>query len=315
MLLGNAAVQHPRVRAHRQAGAGNRRGDAARFGLIGEAANSVGGYLARAVPSGGGLDARAMLEQPRKLYLLLNVEPRLDHAHDPRWRMAALSQAESVIAVERLPARPNCSSYADVPAADRAVHRDRRHLRQLPRAACRGSTAWLSPAGEARPAWKVLRVLGNLLGLAGFDYDSTEAGACRGRCAGRRRSGSTTRCHDECADAARAAPASPRALLSVSPTCRSTPPTPLVRRAVSLQKTSDARSARARAVARRSRSSVSRRATRCARRSRARHRRRGDARARARRRAGRRRGAHRRRAARNGRAGVRMSARSRSRSA
>jgi NADH-quinone oxidoreductase subunit G len=30
------------------------------------------------------------------------------------------------------------------------------------------------PAGEARPAWKILRVLGNLLGLAGFDYASSE---------------------------------------------------------------------------------------------------------------------------------------------
>jgi NADH-quinone oxidoreductase subunit G len=30
------------------------------------------------------------------------------------------------------------------------------------------------PAGDARPAWKILRVLGNLLGLAGFDYTSSE---------------------------------------------------------------------------------------------------------------------------------------------
>ena len=31
------------------------------------------------------------------------------------------------------------------------------------------------PLGDARPAWKVLRVLGNLLGVPGFDYDSSEA--------------------------------------------------------------------------------------------------------------------------------------------
>jgi NADH-quinone oxidoreductase subunit G len=30
------------------------------------------------------------------------------------------------------------------------------------------------PAGDARPAWKILRVLGNLLGLAGFEYTSSE---------------------------------------------------------------------------------------------------------------------------------------------
>jgi NADH-quinone oxidoreductase subunit G len=35
--------------------------------------------------------------------------------------------------------------------------------------------AVVKPQGEARPAWKVLRVLGNLLDCAGFDYESTEA--------------------------------------------------------------------------------------------------------------------------------------------
>jgi NADH-quinone oxidoreductase subunit G len=33
----------------------------------------------------------------------------------------------------------------------------------------------VKPRGQTRPAWKVLRVLGNLLGLAGFDYESSEA--------------------------------------------------------------------------------------------------------------------------------------------
>jgi NADH-quinone oxidoreductase subunit G len=29
------------------------------------------------------------------------------------------------------------------------------------------------PVGESRPGWKILRVLGNLLGLEGFDYESS----------------------------------------------------------------------------------------------------------------------------------------------
>ena len=33
----------------------------------------------------------------------------------------------------------------------------------------------VKPLGEARPAWKVLRVLGNLLNVQGFDYDTSEA--------------------------------------------------------------------------------------------------------------------------------------------
>jgi NADH-quinone oxidoreductase subunit G len=32
----------------------------------------------------------------------------------------------------------------------------------------------VKPLGEARPAWKVLRVLGNLLGLEGFGFESAE---------------------------------------------------------------------------------------------------------------------------------------------
>ena len=33
--------------------------------------------------------------------------------------------------------------------------------------------AVVKPLGEARPAWKVLRVLGNMLGLPGFEYESS----------------------------------------------------------------------------------------------------------------------------------------------
>ena len=32
----------------------------------------------------------------------------------------------------------------------------------------------VQPLAETRPAWKVLRVLGNMLGVDGFDYDSSE---------------------------------------------------------------------------------------------------------------------------------------------
>ncbi len=43
----------------------------------------------------------------------------------------------------------------------------------MPKAACRASTPVVKPQGEARPAWKVLRVLANLLGLQGFSFEST----------------------------------------------------------------------------------------------------------------------------------------------
>jgi NADH-quinone oxidoreductase subunit G len=45
------------------------------------------------------------------------------------------------------------------------------------------------PLGEARPAWKVLRVLGNLLEQAGFDYNSSEDVRAEAWAASRIRSG------------------------------------------------------------------------------------------------------------------------------
>ncbi len=87
--LGNLAVQHARASelqmlaqeiAHLTGGV---------FGFIGEAANSVGGYLAGAVPANGGLDAAAMIEQARKAYVVLGAEPAFDFAN-PSAAAAAL---------------------------------------------------------------------------------------------------------------------------------------------------------------------------------------------------------------------------------
>jgi NADH-quinone oxidoreductase subunit G len=170
IFLGNSAQQHPRagqLHALAQAAAGAL---GARFGFLGEAANSVGGYLARCVPGAGGLAAGAMLAAPRKAYLLLNVEPALDVAN-PRQAARAMDEAEFVVALA--PYKGAAPDYADV------------LLPVTPFTETAGSfvnTAGdlqafnpvVKPLGEARPAWKVLRVLGNLLGLAGFDYDRSE---------------------------------------------------------------------------------------------------------------------------------------------
>ncbi len=172
VLLGNAAVQHPdyaRIAMLAQAIA-----DAAgaRFGVIGEGANSVGGYLAGATPRDGGLDALAMFAQPRKLYLLANVEPGLDHAM-PGLARAALAQAESVIALTAWRS-PELMELADcllpvgpfTETAGTFVNCEGR---------VQSFNGVVAPLGDARPGWKVLRVLGNLLELDGFEQDSAEA--------------------------------------------------------------------------------------------------------------------------------------------
>jgi NADH-quinone oxidoreductase subunit G len=63
-------------------------------GFIGEAANSVGGHVAKAMPTA--LNAHEMFAQPRRAYLLHGIEPELD-CHDPQQALAALKQAALVV--------------------------------------------------------------------------------------------------------------------------------------------------------------------------------------------------------------------------
>jgi NADH-quinone oxidoreductase subunit G len=170
IFLGNSAQQHPRASQLHVLAQGLATALGARIGFLGEAANSVGGYLARCVPGTGGLNAAAMLAAPRRAYLLLNVEPELDVAN-PRQAARAMAEAEFVIALA--PYKGRAPDYADV------------LLPVTPFTETAGSfvnTAGdlqafnpvVKARGDARPAWKVLRVLGNLLGVAGFDYDRSE---------------------------------------------------------------------------------------------------------------------------------------------
>jgi NADH-quinone oxidoreductase subunit G len=145
----------------------------ARCGFLGEAANSVGGYLAGAVPFAAeprGLNAHAMLQQPRKAYLLLGVEAELD-AHDPQQALSALGQAELVVALS--PYQHKALDYAHV-MLPVAPFTETAGTFINTEGTVQSFSGVVKPLGEARPAWKVLRVLGNLLGIGGFDYDSAE---------------------------------------------------------------------------------------------------------------------------------------------
>jgi NADH-quinone oxidoreductase subunit G len=145
----------------------------AKFGYLGEAANSVGGYLAGAVPFGEvtGLNAAEMLEQPRRAYLLLNVEPELD-MHNPQQAMSAMRAADMVVALSAF--KHHALDYADVllPVAP-FTETSGTFVNTEGRA--QSFKGAVKPLGDTRPAWKVLRVLGNLLEVQGFDYDTSEA--------------------------------------------------------------------------------------------------------------------------------------------
>ncbi len=170
--LGNLAVQNRDFTATLQLAQELARLSGGVFGVIGEAANSVGGYLANAVPGEGGLNARSMIEQPRMAYLLAGAEPDLDFA-DAAATMRALGGARLVVALSSF-VSPSLREVADVllPVAPFAETSGTF-------VNCEGTAqsfaAVVGPRGETRPAWKVWRVLGNLLSLAGFGYNDSES--------------------------------------------------------------------------------------------------------------------------------------------
>jgi NADH-quinone oxidoreductase subunit G len=181
VFLGNLAQHHPaRATIHALARVlADLTG--ARLGFLSEAANSVGGYIAGAVPfqvasaadgaSERGKNVAQMVMEPLKAYLLLGVEAELD-THDPVRTVAALRQAELVVVMSAFENR-EALEYAHVmlpvsPFTETAGTFINTEGRAQSFAGC------VQPLGETRPAWKVLRVLGNLLGLPGFDYDSAD---------------------------------------------------------------------------------------------------------------------------------------------
>ncbi len=151
----------------------------ANVGTLSDGANAAGAWLAGAVPHRGaatvacaqsGLDAHAMLAQPRRAYVLLGVETESD-CHDPALARAALTPAFVVALTAYASAQTKAVADVLLPMATFAetagtfVNVESRWQR------FQGLT---SPQGEARPAWKLLRVLGNLLEQPGFEYVSAD---------------------------------------------------------------------------------------------------------------------------------------------
>ncbi len=166
VLLGPMALAHPDASMIWGLADAVAESSGATLGLLPEAANSTGaGMICEAENNG---KVRELLENPRKGYLLCNLEPSLD-LHDPALAGKAFDKAEFVVALSAFRG-DSLDAAADV---------------QLPLATF-GETSgtfvnaagdWQSfagaakPLGEARPGWKILRVLGNVLEISGFDQD------------------------------------------------------------------------------------------------------------------------------------------------
>ncbi|MHA6893891.1 NADH-quinone oxidoreductase subunit NuoG [Ralstonia pseudosolanacearum] len=172
VFLGNAAVAHPQFSKLHALAQWVAQQTGATLGFLTEAANTVGGYIAGALPQGNGLDAAAILAQPRRAYLILGAEPEFDSAN-PQQARAALEHADTVVVLSPFASRA-AMEHADVllPVAPfTETSGTYVNCEGLPQS----FNGVVRSLGDSRPAWKVLRVLGNLLGLSGFEYETSEA--------------------------------------------------------------------------------------------------------------------------------------------
>jgi NADH-quinone oxidoreductase subunit G len=168
IVLGNAAAQHPQSSQLHALAQWIATNSNAHFGYLTEAANTVGGYLAKALPANRNL-AVAQFIQAKKAYVLLNVEPELDCAN-PQLARSALDKAEMVVVMS--PYRHGMD-YADV-LLPIAPYSETSGTFVNAEGRAQGFNGTVKPLGDTRPAWKVLRVLGNFLGLDNFAYESSE---------------------------------------------------------------------------------------------------------------------------------------------
>ena len=178
ILLGAIALRDPAFADLRLVAAALAAVTGATLGYLPEGGNAVGAHLAGALPlrgAGGratqasGLNVADMLAARLKAYILMGgIEPQLDIAAPAA--LEALKAAECVVALSPY---STAKEYAHVilPIGTFAetygtyVNLEGR-WQSVPGAA--------TSVGESRPAWKVLRVLGNLLNLPAFDYNSAD---------------------------------------------------------------------------------------------------------------------------------------------
>jgi len=170
VLLGNAAAQHPQASGLLSLANWIGEQTGATVGYLTEAANTVGAQLVNALPGQGGLNAQQMLTGSLKACLLLNTEPAFDAAN-PAAAVRSLQDAAFVVALT--PFKNAALDVADV-LLPIAPFTETSGTFVNAEGRVQSFHGVVKPLADARPAWKVLRVLGNLLGLGGFAQETSE---------------------------------------------------------------------------------------------------------------------------------------------
>ena len=172
VLLGNAAVQHPQAATLLSLASWIAEQTGASVGVLSAAANTVGAQLVKALPGEGGRSAAQLLnDQPAKALVLLNTDPVLDGANAAAAKKA-INAAEMVVVLSPFKTGP-VVEFADVllPIAP-FTETSGSYVNAEGR--LQSFVGVAKARGDSRPAWKVLRVLGTMLGLPGFEFDSSE---------------------------------------------------------------------------------------------------------------------------------------------
>jgi len=179
VLLGNLATSHPAYATLRVLAGAISRLSGARLGFLGEFSNTAGAALAGVLPHRAagaratartGLDAHRMFAEPRRAYVLLGLEPELD-CWDGNLALRSLRGAEFVVGLTAYQTDV-MKSYAHV-LLPMAMFAETSGTYINNEGRSQSFIAAVPPPGEARPAWKILRVFGNLFRLPGFDYNTS----------------------------------------------------------------------------------------------------------------------------------------------
>ena len=180
VLLGCIAGRHAAYSVVRALGAAIAELTGAKLGYITDGPNSAGAHLAGVLPhrEGGGkeraevgLGVAAMLDAPMDAIVLVNVEPEND-IHATKDAVAKLARQKYVVAITPF------VSDGLLEAADLLLPMGT--FAETSGTYVNAAGTWQSfvgvatPVGEARPCWKVLRVLGNLVDAPGFNYVTSE---------------------------------------------------------------------------------------------------------------------------------------------
>jgi NADH-quinone oxidoreductase subunit G len=179
LLLGIMASQHPGYSTLRALASVIAENTGSKVGYLSSSANTSGAWLAGLVPhrkEAGesvpthGMNASEMLIKPKKVYVLLDVELERD-SDNPQQARVAMDQAECVITITPY-ANENTLATADIILPSAAYSETSGTYVNI-EGTWQSTKAAAKSFENARPAWKILRVLGNMLDVKGFDYVSS----------------------------------------------------------------------------------------------------------------------------------------------